>query len=170
MGFGQEVYKAQMPSGGGTYFSKGMYDLKVLEVKRFEGQEDGITTVVVEFEVLKYIPAKGESADAHPVGSTVSWVQKLRPDIKRTVLGNLRAAGLVFLRQVVKESKDEDGKPTPEALQWESVGEASLSAEIFEEQIFSNNSALIGLRVKSEAFGHATKEKKEIVLNKWFNA
>lgn len=169
MSFGKAVMDAQMPSGGGTYFSKGLYDLKVLEVKRFEGQEDGITTVVVEFEVLKFEPAAGVSRDAHPVGSTVSWVQKLRPDIKKTVLSNLRAAGLVFLRQIVKDSRDDNGNPTPESLKWEEVGESSLSPQIFEEQLFSNDSAMIGICVKSEAFGHKTKKGDEIVLNKWRN-
>jgi hypothetical protein len=169
MSFGKAVHDSPMPSGGGTYFSKGIYDLTVSEVKRFQGQEDDITTVVVEFIVDKFTPKDGVKPEAHPVGSTVSWVQKLKPAIKKTVLSNLRGAGLVFLRQIVKESKDENGKPTPESERWEEVGEEQLSPQIFEEQIYSDNSAMVGIKVRSEAFGHLTKDKKEIVLNKWFN-
>lgn len=161
---GAEVEKAKMGAGGGTYFLAGLYDLTVSDVKVFRGQEDEIPTVVVEFIIDKYVPKGAHKVEDRPVGTTVSWVQKLRPDIKKTILGNLKAAAVVFLQQIAKNAGSD---------KWESIGEEHVTQARIDNDIFCNNSKIIGLQVRSEAYDHETKgkqgkkEKTWIVLNKW---
>jgi hypothetical protein len=156
---GDQVAGAQMAGGGGTYFLSGMYDLTVTDVKVFLGQTDQIPTVAVEFMIDKYVPKGDHKLEDRPVGTTVSWVQKLRPDIKKTILGNLKSAALVFMQQLAKNAG---------LKEWESIGEEHVTQARIDNDIFCNNSKIVGLKVRSEAYDHQTKGKKEwIVLNKW---
>jgi len=160
---GADVEKAKMGSGGGTYFLSGVYDLTISDVKVFLGQEDEVPTVAVEFLIDKYVPKAPNKVEDRPVGTTVSWVQKLRPDIKKTILGNLKAAALAFMQQLVKQSGGD----------WEKVTEEHVTKARIDNDIFCNNSKVVGLKIRSEAYDHQTKgkqgkkEKQWIVLNKW---
>jgi len=146
-------------SASGTYFVPGLYELEVVDVKVFSGQTDGVTTVAVEFLIHKFTPKGNAKVEDRPVGTTVSWVQKLRPDIKKTVLGNLKTCALAILKQLAKNNNQEG---------WEAITEDAVTQQMVDENIFCNNSKIIGMKIGSEAYEHETKGKKNIiVLNKW---
>jgi hypothetical protein len=156
---GSQVQGATMAGGGGTYFIPGLYDLTVSDVKVFAGQTDGIPTVAVEFIVDKYVPKGTCKIEDRPVGTTVSWVQKLRPDIKKTILGNLKAMALTVIQQLAKNAE----KPG-----WNELGEDQVTSDLIDNHIFCNNSKIVGMKMRSEAYEHVTKGKAQtIVLNKW---
>lgn len=167
--FGDDVAGAKMSNGGGTYFLAGRYPrLRITDVKTFKGQETDIPTCVVEFEIVEpFQPKAPNKVEDRPVGTSVSWVQKVRPDIKKTVLANMKLAAMHFLRQIAKNAGKEE---------WASISEEHVTSARINNDLFCNNSKLIGLEIASEAYEHKTKKvdettkmQKVIVLNKWIN-
>lgn len=145
MSIGKQVVSATV-TGSGNYAKPGVFrDCKITGVSVFNGQVDNIPNYVVEFQVGSYTPgvrADGTrlSPDTHPPGSTVTFHSKLRPDILRSVLGNLKA----FALAAVKQKAADNGIDPAE------VTEASLDPAFIDNDLLCNNSKVVGLVMNFE--------------------
>lgn len=147
---GKQVAGAKMGRGNGSFAVEGLYDeMTVTDVSVFDGEENGLTHVVVELSVQKFIPRGDSKPEDQPPGSTVTWMQVIKPEIKKTILGNLKRAALIFIRQLARNAGQAG---------WDKIDESSVTEDVIDNHIFCQNSKLIGLQIAGEA---KLKKKKK---------
>lgn len=165
MSIGSQVANATI-TGSGNYARPGIFKkCKITNVAVFNGQVDGIPNYVVEFQVGEFVPghkADGSivSANAHPPGSTCTFHSKLRPDIARSVLGNLKAFCLAVFKQKAEDvGQDSSG-----------IREGDLDPKFIDEAILCNNSKIVGLELDFEVFEKPNLKDKSKATSrfKWF--
>lgn len=145
---GKQVASAKMGRGNGSFAVEGLYEeMTVTDVSVFDGEENGLTHVVVELSVQKFVPRGDSKPEDQPPGSTVTWMQVIKPEIKKTILGNLKRAALIFIRQLALNANQPG---------WDKIDESSVTEDVIDNHIFCQNSKLIGLKIAGEA-----KQKKK---------
>ncbi len=157
MSIGQQIVNASI-TGSGNYAKPGVFrDCVITNVSVFNGQVDNIPNYVVEFQVGSYKPnikADGTKlpAETHVPGSTCTFHSKLRPDIARSVLGNLKA----FALAVVKQKAADQGIDPME------VQEKHLDPAFVDNDLLCSNSKAVGLRMNFEVIEKPnTKDKSK---------
>jgi len=165
MSIGSQVASAQI-TGSGNYARPGIFKrCKITNVAVFNGQTDNIPNYVVEFQVGEFVPgtkADGSTvpASAHPPGSTCTFHSKLRPDIARSVLGNLKAFCLAVFKQKAEDVGQDSG----------GIREQDLDPKFIDEAILCNNSKIVGLEMDFEVFEKPNVKDKTKATSrfKWF--
>lgn len=178
MGIGQQIASATI-TGAGSYFRPGRVKGAITGVQVFNGQKDNLPNYVVEFQVQAYEPGQDVngvqlSPGTHPVGSTGSFFNKLRPDIAKSVFGNLKAFCLAAFKQksedMYAELKAKGDPRASEIPRAKDIKEEDLDPDFIDNAILCNNSKAVGLVMEFEVIEkrNATNPTKATSRFKWY--
>lgn len=169
MGIGSQVASATI-TGSGKYCRPGRFKGRISGVQEFTGQ-DGIQNIAVEFTVLEFAPGVDGAglavpAEAHAVGSTATYFNKLKPGpALKSILGNVKAFCLAVFKQQAENVRAQGGD-APKAGE---IKESDLDPKFIDEAIICNNSRAVGLELDFEVFEVKNKTNGNYTSRyKWF--